>query len=255
MGSSGVIRAAARQACRARAASSALALGRRARTTQAQPRRVDASGLSGSASSQSLAQSTAEGISARPRTRCPRRSQSFPVVTSRARASPQRPWVNWLRASMSSWSSRAGSKAWSERPPRRRERPRGGGGGDMPQTSFDAVCEQMIAHSKAVGNAPSQEVVSTNCSPFPDSWPEVVGPGEVFAQRAGGMGGCGVTPDTLRVWNLANLSPPSSSPFPARCATGWWRRSSPVKRSPPPGCWPSTSWRARSFHRWANGPR
>ncbi|MBT2378477.1 hypothetical protein J7E90_14240 [Streptomyces sp. ISL-111] len=75
----------------------------------------------------------------------------------------------------------------------------------MPQTSFDAVCEQMIAHSKAAGNTPSQEVVSTNSSSVPNSWLEVVVPGKVFAQRAGAVGGRGVTPDTLAAWSLANL--------------------------------------------------
>ncbi|MEW1613205.1 MULTISPECIES: hypothetical protein [unclassified Streptomyces] len=75
----------------------------------------------------------------------------------------------------------------------------------MPQTSFDAVCEQMIAHSKAVGNAPSQGEAVVNSCPFPDSWLEVVASGEVFAQRAGGVGEGGVTPDTLVAWSLVNL--------------------------------------------------
>ena len=100
------------------------------------PRRVAASALSGSASSQSRAQRRRTGISARTRTRCPRRSQSSPVVDQQGAGVGPAALGELARASTSSASSRAGSKAWSERPPRRRERPRGGGGGDMPQASF-----------------------------------------------------------------------------------------------------------------------
>ncbi|WP_435286266.1 hypothetical protein [Streptomyces bacillaris] len=61
----------------------------------------------------------------------------------------------------------------------------------MPQTSFDAVCERMIAHSKAVGGAPSQGQVYTNSAPLVESWPEVIGAGKTFAQAAAGWAGSG----------------------------------------------------------------
>ncbi len=61
----------------------------------------------------------------------------------------------------------------------------------MPQTSFDAVCERMIAHSKAVGGAPSQGEVYTNSAPPMESWLEVIGAGGAFSQAAAGWAGSG----------------------------------------------------------------
>ncbi|MEU3976155.1 hypothetical protein [Streptomyces bacillaris] len=61
----------------------------------------------------------------------------------------------------------------------------------MPQTSFDAVCERMIAHSKAVGGAPSQGEVYTNSAPLMESWLEVIGAGGAFPQAAAGWAGSG----------------------------------------------------------------
>ncbi len=79
----------------------------------------------------------AVGLLASTVTRCPRRSQSSPVWTSRERADCHRPWTNAARAEASSASSRASSKAWAAR---LRPRPRGGGGGDTAGTSSrDAV--------------------------------------------------------------------------------------------------------------------
>ena len=102
-------------------------LPRRARWTRAWARSTEASAEPGSASSHSRAQGAQWGSLARTETRCPRRSQSSPVWTSRERTDCQRPWANAARAAMSSASSRASSRAWAAR---LRPRPRGGGGGD-----------------------------------------------------------------------------------------------------------------------------
>ncbi|ARI55364.1 MULTISPECIES: hypothetical protein [unclassified Streptomyces] len=61
----------------------------------------------------------------------------------------------------------------------------------MPQTSFDAVCERMIAHSKAVGGAPRQGQVYTNSFPIAESWLEAVGADGPFPQAAAGWAGPG----------------------------------------------------------------
>ncbi|WP_146063526.1 hypothetical protein [Streptomyces sp. SM11] len=61
----------------------------------------------------------------------------------------------------------------------------------MPQASFDAVCEQMIAHSKPAGHAPRQGALSGNRSGFPVSWLELVEPPGASAQRADVKGGPG----------------------------------------------------------------
>ncbi|MFH9397758.1 hypothetical protein [Streptomyces sp. NPDC017413] len=59
----------------------------------------------------------------------------------------------------------------------------------MPQASFDAVCERMIAHSKAVGNAPRQEAIDVNSVRFSATWLDCTPSGAVFAQRAAGSVG------------------------------------------------------------------
>ncbi|MFD4797170.1 hypothetical protein [Streptomyces anulatus] len=59
----------------------------------------------------------------------------------------------------------------------------------MPQASFDAVCERMIAHSKAARHAPRQGALDVNSVHFLATWLEFIPSVGVFTQRAAGAGG------------------------------------------------------------------